>query len=329
MSKIEYDFGISDTSVLNWSFDLAEKIPTCFELNRIIGLDKKNKWSGILLLDGKHIHTHEGKYVELFASDFKTGDVIVKLPAPSENIDDYERLVMLVKRSGYTIRALVSDGEPSIQRLTQPADDNRRLTRTFPRPSIDGSIKPLRSKRPVLKGVPHQLCCVHFLREVDNILQYRRTRESSNKHLRYLVHRLLKSRDINSFNHRLKKIDRFDAETYEHKRVISKVFKNKKLLSTHLREKSYLDKSKRIYIPRSTNSLERLISEFEDRLKTMRRFKTKETAQKTMNLIVVNFRFKRMRNTRNRRKRGKSPIELGTGKTIQVSMYDYMRKSVA
>ena len=80
-------------------------------------------------------------------------------------------------------------------------------------------------------------------------------------------------------------------------------------------------------IPRDTNPIENIISYVNTRLKTMRRLRNINSATAITNLIVVNFRTKPLINTKNKLKRGKSPLELVTGKKRRFDWMDFIKKS--
>lgn len=82
-------------------------------------------------------------------------------------------------------------------------------------------------------------------------------------------------------------------------------------------------------IPRSTNSIENVISYVNTRLKTMRRVRNKSSALAISNLIVLNYRTKPLINTKNKLKRGKSPLSLAIGKKINLKWTTFIKKSTA
>ena len=131
LSILETDFNVSDTTILNWATCFSDALPKPHELNKIFDLHKRNNWNGVLLVDGKVVKTQQGNYVELLAVDFKTEDLIAILAVSSETTKDYARLITLVEKSGYVIKALVSDAAPSILSLTQPLKEKRKLTRKY------------------------------------------------------------------------------------------------------------------------------------------------------------------------------------------------------
>jgi len=59
----------------------------------------------------------------------------------------------------------------------------------------------------------------------------------------------------------------------------------------------------------------------------MRRLRNSKSAVAITNLIVVNFRTKPLINTKNKLKRGKSPLELATGKKHHFDWIEFVKKS--
>ncbi|PJA38321.1 hypothetical protein CO180_03835 [candidate division WWE3 bacterium CG_4_9_14_3_um_filter_41_6] len=53
------------------------------------------------------------------------------------------------------------------------------------------------------------------------------------------------------------------------------------------------------------------------RLKTMKGLKTQKTARSIVSLIVLNYRMKPLDCTKNKLKRGKSPLQLAGGENVQ------------
>lgn len=232
------------------------------------------------------------------------------LPDQRETKLGYGKLIGLVQASGYRIHALVSDGEPAILALTQGRTEKRKLSRIYPRPSVDRRLINLGWQSPLLKGVPHQLCCVHVLREVDRTLKYPSTRDEHHRRLRKLLRRLLFAPTLKSLAFRKKQLRRWRIQDGQEKQALNKVLRNLPLTSTYLRLRERKDQGERLYLPRSSNGLENGISRIEERLKTMRGFKTLKTAQLTLKLIILNLRFGKMKNSKKRRKNGRSPLTL-------------------
>ncbi len=310
LSAIEKSHGVTDTSILRWLRQITTALPTLTELNRYLNFHKSNKWSGILLLDGKAVKTTKGNYMELFAVDHGTDDIVGMYSCDSETTENYCKLIDQLDLSGYKIKALVSDSHHSLFSLTkQTREQKRKGSRPYPRPSI----KPKEIDKPRLQKIPHQACVIHVLRDVDRKLKYRRTKDENSKELRKRVHKMLFAKTLKSFEYRFQRVMKCKVEKPEQTDVLWKVRTNKDNLSTHLRIKALKDHSKRLYIPRSSNSVERVISMFEQRLKSMRKFKSKASARNFMRLIALIFRISSFVKVKHKYKRGKSRIQLVGG----------------
>ena len=286
------------------------------EISRRLNLHKLNRWSGILILDAKYLNRRS---LLLLAIDYVTLDIVAWLVCDAESEENYSQLVDLVEAAGYNIRAVISDGEPAIIALTQPKKPRWLFkgTRQYPRPGI----LPAAKRIPRLIGIAHQWCVIHAERELN---QYTAKLPKENrKSIDFLVHNILFANTIKQAE---KWRDTLITETFNHpvihKQTAVMILTRWKLLMAH-----HTVRVNRRKIPRDTNSIENIISYVNTRLKTMRRLRTNKSATAITNLIVVNFRTKPLINTKNKLKRGKSPLELVTGKKQHFDWMDFIKKS--
>lgn len=288
------------------------------EIAGALRLRTANKWSGILILDAKYLNKRS---LLLLAIDYGTLDIIAWIVCEVETEENYCRLVDLVEATGYVIRALVSDGEPAIVALTQPRKPRWLFkgTRRYPRPGI----LPAKQHTSRLLGIPHQWCVIHAERELNQYTT--RLPKEDRKSIDNLVHKILFANTIRQAE---KWRDHLIAETYNHpiiyKQIAVMIISRWKLLMAHHTVRVNGRK-----IPRDTNSIENVISYVNTRLKTMRRLRSFRSAEAITNLIVVNFRSKPLINTKNKLKRGKSPLALATGKKRRFDWMDFIKKSTA
>lgn len=275
----------------------------------------KNHWSGVLLLDGKYLNK---RLVLLLAIDYLTLDIVAHRVAPSETREGYEKLLDEVTSCGYKIKALVSDGHPGILSLTQaPTPKFKKGTKAYPRPGILPAIK----AEVRLKGVPHQWCVVHAEREISRRL--RGQPKAKEQQLRVLVHKALFAKSLTGAKSRLKELAEEigdNPKLYAH--TVLWIEARWQLLTLHhtLRVNSRK-------IPRSSNSAESTISYLNTRLKTLRKVRSISSARTITNLIVVNYRSKPLINTKNKLKRGKSPLALASGIKKQFNWMEFVQKS--
>lgn len=277
-----------------------------------------NRWSGILILDAKYLNKRS---VLLLAIDYGTIDIIAWLVGEVESEENYTKLVDLVKATGYVIRAVVSDGEPAIITLTQPKKPRWLFkgTRKYPRPGIPPAKHPI----PQLLGIPHQWCVVHAERELNQYTN--KLPKEDRKSIDVLIHKILFANTIRQAE---KWRDYLIAEAFHHpiihQQLANMILSRWKLLVAHHTVRSNGRK-----IPRDTNSIENVISYINTRLKTMRRLRSFSSAEPITNLIVMNFRCKPLINTKNKLKRGKSPLALAIGEKKQYDWMDFIKKSTA
>lgn len=283
-----------------------------------MNLHKSNRWSGILILDAKYLNRRS---LLLLAIDYGTLDIVAWLFCEAESDENYGKLVGLVEATGYIIRAVVSDGEPAIIALTQPRKPRWLFkgTRKYPRPGILPAVKRI----PRLAGIPHQWCVIHAERELNQYTA--KLPKEDRKSIDVLVHNILFANTIKQAE---KWRDYLITETFNHpviyRQISGLIIARWKLLMAH-----HTIRINGRKIPRDTNSIENVISYVNTRLKTMRRLRNIKSAAAITNLIVVNFRCKPLINTKNNLKRGKSPLELVTGKKYHFDWMEFIKKSTA
>lgn len=298
---------------------------TPVEIAHFLNLHKFNKWSGILLLDGKYLNRRS---VLLLAIDYGTLDIVAHLVAEAETEENYIKLVDMVEQAGYKIQAIISDGEPGIIALTQPKKPSfiRKGTRPYPRPGIP----PATSKLPRLFGIPHQWCTVHAERELRGylvkVVRITHMDEEEFEHIQSIIKDILfaKTQRIAKKAYQLLFSQALSIKSRYYQQILKMISARWELLTAH--HTIRIGKRK---IPRSTNAIENVISYLNTRLKTMRKLRTVSSAVPICNLIVVNFRSKPLINTKNKLKRGKSPLALSSGKNKKFDWITFIKKSTA
>lgn len=155
---------VSVGTLSSWVHTFGNACMNPVEIARRLNLHSKNRWSGILLLDGKYIR--KNCYL-LLAVDYQTLDIVAHLVCDSESEDNYTKLIDLVEACSYRISALISDGHVAITSLTTPKKlPFRKGGRNYPRPGI----KPAKKPEVRLEGTPHQWCVVHAQRELEQLI---------------------------------------------------------------------------------------------------------------------------------------------------------------
>lgn len=306
-----------------WVHDFGNRCLSPVEIAGKLNLKRFNKWSGIILLDGKYIS--KGCLL-LLAVDYLTLDVVAWIVVEAETEANYITLIDLVEKCGYVIKALISDGHPAITALTAIKKPRfiRKGTRPYPRPGI----APATSARARLEGIPHQWCCVHAEREIKQMVaKFKKKTKTTNENydnLLALVNDILFAKTLISAT-RYK--EQFLKQVIENKNQL--YWQISKFILSHwdmlmLHHKLRIKRRK---IPRDSNCIENVISYINIRLKTMRKLRTKQSAIPITNLIVVNYRTKPFRNPKNKLKRGKSPLDLITNLNKHFYWTDFIKKS--
>ncbi len=293
------------------------------EVAHVLNLHKMSRWSGILLLDGKYLNRRS---VLLLAIDYTTLDIVAHLVCEAETADNYIKLVDMVEGTGYKIRAVISDGEPSIISLTQPKKSifARKGTRQYPRPGIP----PAKPNLPRLLGIPHQWCSVHAERELRGYLvkaaRLTHMDEYEFERIQTLIKNILFATTIKKAKKSYQYLLLAAANTHSrvYQQIPGMIAARWNLLTAH-----HSIKIGRRRLPRSSNAIENVISYINTRLKTMRKLRTESSAVPICNLIVINFRCKPLINTTNKLKRGKSPLALSVGKNKKFDWMTFIKKS--
>lgn len=289
------------------------------EISHKFNLNIFNKWSGILLLDGKYLNR---KNVLLIAVDYLTLDIVSHIVVTKETEEGYSRLIDMVESCGYKIKALISDGHPAILALTRTKKQTPlKETRRYPRPGIPAAVK-LISR---LSGIPHAWCVVHAKRDLMVSLAKLKLRKKSTLKLRRIINSVLFAATLSKAKKNLKRLINVTRSN-------PKVFNQTSLWIIERWEYLTLHFNFRVNnrkIPRSTNAIENVISYVNTRLKTMRRVRSESSGVAITNLIVANYRTKPLVNTKNKLKRGKSPLSLAIGKKQKINWTTFIKKPTA
>ena len=275
---------ISLGTLSSWVHQFGNACMSPVEIAHSLSLHRVNRWSGILLLDGKYLNRRS---VLLLAIDYGTLDIVAHVVAEAETEENYIKLVDMVEECGYTIKALISDGEPSILALTQPKKPPfvRKGTRTYPRPGFP----PPKPRLPRLFGIPHQWCSVHAERELRGYLvkaaRITHMDEMEFEHIQNLIKNILFASTIRKTKKAYLLLLEKAANTHSraYQQIPKMISVRWNLLTAH-----HNIRVGRRRIPRSTNAIENVISYLNTRLKTMRKLRNFQSAVPICNLIVVN-----------------------------------------
>ncbi len=209
--------------------------------------------SGILLLDGKFLKIRGAERCEHFAFDTALG-LVNSWMDDTENSTAYWHMYAELKKEGYPLRAIVSDGHSGIAKLT--AEEN----------------------------IPHQRCVFHLLQDLRYFLGIRNDEISGNWILFQRLRHILMSPTLEKLVENLEFFRRYTSLLFVHKKSILKWFyKNLEAATMHF---SFIDGD----VPRTNNQMENFIGQVEQRLKTMRGFKSEISAKYTLNAIFASLR---------------------------------------
>lgn len=317
-SVIKQRKGISKNTVSSWVSRYGSHCFSSEQVNVALRLRTNNRWGGVLLLDGKYLYKN---IVLLLAVDCFTLDIVSWSVEYRETVAGYTRLIDSVEKCGYRIGALVSDGHAAITSLTREPRLPAKLkyTRTYPRPGIT----PAQPKTPRLYGVPHQLCLAHAERELATLVS-KLPKKDQRKLLR-LCHQVLFARNLKQALKRRRKLATISAFLpVSHQHCSVWISDHWEALTTH-----HNTRVKGRRIPSTSNVVENIISYLNARLKTLRKLRSLKSAAQITNLIVMNFRFKPLENSKNNLKRGKTPLELVMGRKLTKDWTDFINKPTA
>lgn len=309
---------VARCTVSSWVNQYGERCFTPEQVSGALRLRTHNRWSGILLLDGKYLNRN---LVLLLAIDCLTLDIVSWSVEYRETIAGYTRLIDSVEACGYVIGALTSDGHVAITALTKETKptDHHKYSRTYPRPGIT----PASHKRPRLFGVPHQLCLAHAKRDLETLVS--KLPKKDQRILLTFCHRVLYAKNFKLAQKRQSEFASYSALLpASHQLASLWIFDHFEALTIH-----HLTRVKGRRIPSTSNVVENIISYINARLKTVKRLRSLKSAVNISSLIVMNYRFKPLENSKNKLKKGKTPLELVIGKKLSLDWTDFINKSTA
>lgn len=310
--------GIARCTVSTWVNQYGERCFTPEQVSGALRFGTKNHWSSILLLDGKYLNKN---LVLLLAVDYLTLDIVSWSVEYRETVAGYTKLIDSVEACGYTINALISDGHVAITSLTRETKQvtKHKYSRTYPRPGIT----PATPKRPRLFGVPHQLCLAHAERDLVSLVS--KLAKKDQKLLLFHCRRVLFAKNLKQAQRRQSLFANISASLpTSHQLACLWIFDHWEVLTTH-----HLARVRGRRIPSTSNTVENIISYLTARLKTVKRLRSLKSAVNITNLIVMNYRFKPLENTKNKLKKSKTPLELVIGQKLTLDWTDFVNKSTA
>ena len=301
LSIANEDLGISKPSLVHWLNLLGENAFTPMQLARKL----KPCWKGILGVDGFWFKMAGEKRAGLIAQDLKTRDVPNWEYAEGETSLDYKILFLTLQEMNYPFRGVVSDRNAQI----------------------------IRWRKRLLPEIPHQYCCIHFLRDVGTKLHYvsirsklrGKSKEQKNIILqefgdvlrfRKKIHAILFARTEKMARYRLKLL-------VEHGRWLNSTMKS--FVADLLKEADhYLIHFSVPGLPRTNNIAELTIKHIRKRLKLIEGFQSDETAENFLKLFIHSLRMRKVTSAKKKHQmlNYKAPLQ---NAVPELSIRDWLR----
>lgn len=250
-------------------------------------------WSGYILLDGDALYVRGNRENLLLSMDASTQDIPAAILAASEEQATWEILLNLLKdKALYPFKGIVSDGDPSV------------------RAAIDN----------LLPSIPQQLCLKHYHSFICYRIRYKivqvKGRWRSYERFMKSVHHMLYANSEREVKEALDCI----ARSYEFRGlnlndIIKSIYLDFPLLTAYLRHPG---------LPRTTSSIEGLISRLDAKINLADGYWRHETTWATLKMLLLRYRFKKFSDSRFKEHNGKCPLELAG---VDTSKIDWIRFS--
>lgn len=282
---------VSSPAVLSWVSEAGKASKDTIETN----LELEPRWSGILGIDGKPIVVAGKKDVVLVAVDKLTRDLVHLQIVEAESEEGFNNFLLEIRDViEYPLTGLVSD-------LGKGRVLVELVANIFPQ-------------------TPHQICVLHFLRYVDQILP--KSKKSpyyeENASLRNIINSLLFASSFKEAEHYysyLVNISNLFKVSYQ-KAIIKSVISHYSLLTKHFHHK---------HLPRDNNVAESVIKQLNKKLKLAEGYQTRETAYNHLKLWALCYRFKPFSDSRTKDNNGKSPLELAQVNTSKINWLEFSK----
>jgi len=281
---------LSKRQVLYFVEEVADALPTLDDIDRLYDPQR----SGYLAFDGVWFDYGKEQIVLLVCFDPETFDVISAVWSKEETQEGYEKLmcIVLAKLPKMKVKGIYGDGDRGL---------NLALKRYFPL-------------------TPFQLCIVHKNLRMQQIVPVKSAVKS--RHIgKQLKEEILTFADLfhntlyaDTKEESLKNLTVLLKWTQKHPRekfvkAVNSLKRNFKYTLTHF---DYPD------LQRDNNLIECFNGCIKPRLKLMKGFKKKDNLDRYLKLFLLDFRFHKLKESKFKNRRGKSPLELGN---VQLSKY--------
>ncbi|MBD3271364.1 MAG: hypothetical protein GF384_02350 [Elusimicrobia bacterium] len=238
-------------------------------------------WSGYLSIDSDTINVFGHKEYLQLGVDIGTRDVPAAILARHDDIPNWTLLLTLFKdQLHYPFKGIVSDGDSAI----------------------------ISTINTLLPDIPHQICVLHFEKEMFRFLRYRKDRLRVEERRATIfmnhLHDVLYARNIYDYKYELDRlINHPQLRHPDLKDAIYKLQSYYKYLTPHFFNHN---------IPRTNNFAENVIGQLDAKINHIVKFQSHETAWNTIKLLISWYRFKKFSCCRKRYRHlnSKSPLEI-------------------
>ena len=258
-----------------------------------VSAELKPAWSGYILLDGDALSVRGIRENFLLSMDASTQDVPAAIVARAEDQAAWEILLSLLKdKACYPFKGITSDGEPSVWA------------------AIDK----------MMPSIPHQLCLKHYHGFICYRIRYQTTKVKGKwrSYQKFMddAHNML----FADTEREVKESLDYIARNYEFRGlnlngIIRNIYTDLPLLTAYFRHPG---------LPRTTSSIEGLISRLDAKINLGDGFWHHETTWATLKMIILRYRFKKFTDSKFKERNGKSPLELAG---VDTSKMDWIRFS--
>jgi len=243
-------------------------------------------WSGILVVDGKHIKIkdYKKKIPFIYGIDYLKHDLPVGILSPSENKEAFFKFFTLLKICHYPLQIVICDDVLSA--LKEP------LLRVYPKARI-------------------QLCQTHYLENIRQVLNIR-TDETYHHFFNSLIKHVF--RDPQNKKQREKGLYHVYIKYAKNNQVLEYI------LVDIVKKQDYLFAYEKIFhCPKTTNIIESSNSHLQGRLKSVKGFQSFHSAERWLNAWLLRRRTKPYTDCNKPFKHlnGKMPLEMTIKKQAQ------------
>lgn len=274
---------ISVGSAYNYCSNALEKLPTCIDVTRWYC----QKFQGVLLVDGKYVRVkqYDRKIPVIYGVDYQTHDIPHYRLSLAEDYTTCEKFFSSLKLTNYTLQAVVCDDNVNIYNAARYV---------YPKTAI-------------------QLCHVHFLRNMKNLLDL----DNNQKHqlfIQLLSKLLVEKRSKDDFEKKASNLMIEFSSDEVCSDILIELAKKQTLLQGYLQHRG---------TPTTTNLIESLNSHLESRVRPLKGFESFQHADLWLNGYFLRRRTRKFTDCSNkfRRLNGRTSLEITQKPGIDLPTY--------